>query len=162
MSIGAINPGPGALGPLQPSAFQQQRTYFDQLKQSLGNGDLSGAQQAFSQLQQSLPNPPTGGSQGTNGNQSPGSQIQQDFAAVGQALQSGDVSGAQAAFAKFEQDVQSAHHGHHHHHRAQGAGGDQDQSGANQPGVNLSAPGETDTTATSMSINITSTFSTTA
>jgi hypothetical protein len=36
------------------------------------------------------------------------SQLAQDFSAVGQALQSGDLAGAQQAFASFRQDVQAA------------------------------------------------------
>jgi hypothetical protein len=158
----------------QPSQLQQQRTYFDQLQQSLSSGNLSGAQQAFASLQQNLPTPASGqngnqtGSQTGNPN-SPSSQIQQDFAAVGQALQSGDLSGAQQAFQKFQQDVQSAHHGRHHHRHAGGAGDAQaSQGGAPVQGPNQPTDSDGDTssvTQTSVDISVsstTTTFSTTA
>ena len=76
------------------------------------------------------------------------SQRRADFQALGSALQSGDLSGAQKAFAALWQDIQSsqpggpaqaqpgqstnvqaptnalqhAHHGHHHHHHHASAG----------------------------------------
>jgi len=48
---------------------------------------------------------------------------QADFQALGSALQSGDVAGAQKAFAGLQQEIQKAHghHHHHHHHKASSA-----------------------------------------
>ena len=42
-----------------------------------------------------------------------------DFQALAQALQSGDLTGAQKAFASLQQDMRGAHG--HHHHRSSGA-----------------------------------------
>lgn len=45
--------------------------------------------------------------------------INQDFSALGQALQSGNLSDAQNAFSTLQQDLQQSgqvHHHHHHHH----------------------------------------------
>jgi hypothetical protein len=97
-------------------SFQQRRTAFQQLGQSLQSGDLSAAQSAFNTLTQNSPANQNG-------------PLSQDLSAVGQALQSGDLQGAQTAFAKLQQDAktqaeqqqgtQGAHHGHHHHHQAE-------------------------------------------
>jgi hypothetical protein len=51
------------------------------------------------------------------------SQFSTDLAAIGNALQSGDMKSAQDAFAKLQQDMKAAGGGHHHHHHAQGAEG---------------------------------------
>ncbi len=58
------------------------------------------------------------------------SQLGTDLAAIGSALQAGDIISAQSAFATLTQDVQSvqqaqggqqtyASHGHHHHHHGE-------------------------------------------
>jgi len=106
--------------------FQQRRSEFRQLTQSLASGDLAGAQQAFSSLTSNQ-------SQSSQSN----SPLSQDWSALGQALQNGDLSGAQQAFAKVQQDfktqaqgaqaaqgTQGAHHGHHHHHASADSDGD--------------------------------------
>jgi hypothetical protein len=53
------------------------------------------------------------------------SQISTDFGTLQSALQSGDLSGAQSAFATLKQDMQSAGAArgahHHHHHQSGGA-----------------------------------------
>ena len=111
MSVNALNALNASSGILPQSPFQQQRDYFSQLQQSLGSGDLTGAQQAFNSLQQLVQN-----GQAKNGGQGGGnSTLQNDFAALGQALQSGDTTAAQKAFATLQQDLQKVRQAHHHH-----------------------------------------------
>jgi hypothetical protein len=43
--------------------------------------------------------------------------MKSDMDTLGQAIQSGDLSSAQTAFAKLQQDSQSVHGHHHHHHK---------------------------------------------
>src|SRR6185437_15834177 len=101
MSVAGISSTSIAAQPSLLASFQQRRSDFQQLAQSLQSGDLAGAQAAFTDLsnlsQTSKPGP-----------QASTSQIGQDFAAIGQALQSGDLAGAQQAFATFQQDVKGA------------------------------------------------------
>lgn len=80
---------------------------WDNLGRRSNNGDLAGAQQEFNAIQ-------TLGQSGpfANGDAFKISQRQQDFAAIGQALQAGDLAGAQQAFAKLESTF-------HHHHQVQ-------------------------------------------
>jgi len=94
------------------------RTDFSALASALNAGDLSGAQSAFSALQSLQPgrfgsSSAPGGATSANG----ASPISTDIAALSKALQSGDLTGAQAAFKKVQQDMGSAQRGHHHHHK---------------------------------------------
>ena len=100
---------------------KQFRQDFQDLASALQSGDLSGAQQAFAALQQLLPNP-SAGSQTSTGQQGNGQNpFSADFSALDQALKSGDLKGAQDAFAKLQQDMQSVKgHHHHHHHKTSG------------------------------------------
>ena len=43
------------------------------------------------------------------------SQVKQDFQSLQNSLTSGDLAGAQKAFAAVQQDVKKAHGGHHLH-----------------------------------------------
>ena len=86
--------------------FQQD---FQDLTSALQSSDLTGAQKAITDLQQLMPD-------SSASNQTPNA-FPTDLNAVGQALQSGNVSDAQVDFAKLQQDVQSAQGHHHHHHR---------------------------------------------
>jgi DNA-binding FadR family transcriptional regulator len=116
------------------SLMNQWKQDFKQLASALQNGDLTGAQQAYTALQQ-LQQSSQSSSQSPSGQpaSSSGNPIQNDFAALGQALQSGDLNAAQSAFSQLQSDmkaasqngasgaVQSAHHGHHHHRHASSA-----------------------------------------
>ena len=109
------------------------RQNFRGLENALLNGDLSGAQSAFASLQQLV-----SGAQGSANPKSILSQLgqsnsllAQDMQALSSALSANDLSGAQKAFAKLQQDMESvgqangasrAHHGHH----AKGNDGDAD------------------------------------
>ncbi len=126
-------------------------TAFQNLTAALQSGNLNSAQNAFSQIQSLMQNSQS--SQGATTQQASGqqSQFSADFAALGKALQSGDVSGAQAAFKQLQQDMQSAssttktHHHHHHHH----GGGAPSQATASTSAVNSTA-GSTDSTGTNI------------
>jgi len=89
--------------------FQEIRQDFEQLAGALQSGDLSDAQSAYSSIQQLLQSyqgssNTSAGSSGT----STANTVQNDFAALGQALQSGDLTQAQSAFSQLQTDVQSA------------------------------------------------------
>lgn len=99
--------------------LSQIRQGFKDLASALQSGDLTAAQTAFASLQQLLPNS-SAGNQTQNGQQGSGQNpFATDFSALAKALQSGDLSAAQTAFAKLQQDTQSVQgHHHHHHHKA--------------------------------------------
>ena len=142
--------------------ISQWKQDFKQLASSLQSGDLSGAQQAYAalqQLQQSVQ--PRG--QSSNGQQaSSNNSIQNDFAALGQALGNGDLSTAQSAFSQLQTDmlaaaqngasgaVQSAHHGHHHHHASSAT--DSDSSTADQTASTSSSGSQSAPTGSTFSI----------
>lgn len=100
-----------------PSAQQNGTGTLAQAFTALGNalqsGNLTQAQQAFSTLQQDVQQAPTGAHHshhhhgGGNGG-SQGNSISQAFNALGQALQSGNLSSAQQAFATLQQDFQGS------------------------------------------------------
>lgn len=100
MSLAGINslastPGTGS------SEFNTIRKQdSNQLFSALENGDLSGAQSAYSQLA-ALNDKGSGGPY-------IGPKLSSDFAAIGQALQNGDLTGAQEASLQFGQDLLAA------------------------------------------------------
>jgi len=126
------------------SLMHQWMQDFKQLASALQSGDLTGAQKAYAALQQLQQSNQPGG-QSSNGQPASSSNnpLQNDFAALGQALSSGDLSTAQSAFSQLQSDmkaafqngasgaVQSAHHGHHHHRHVSSAS-DSDSSTADQ------------------------------
>lgn len=141
MSVSNVGSAAG-LSQLQwRSSVRQARQDFEQLFQDMQSGDLSGAQQAYSALQQLLPGSSTSSGTSTasadatapsaasvaassttgtaTGTGATGNTIASDWSALGQALQSGNLSSAQSAFSQLEQDLQSsaqgAGHRHHHH-----------------------------------------------
>ncbi len=93
---------------------------FTQLASDLKAGNLSAAQQDFTALQQALntASNATAGAQGhhhhhhasessgSNGASSIGGSINQAFTQLGQALQAGNLSNAQAAYTSLQQDFQ--------------------------------------------------------
>lgn len=107
-----------------PSASQTNSPIaqdFTQLASDLKAGNLSAAQQDFTALQQTLntaSNADTAGAQGhhhhlhasessgSNGANSIGGSINQAFTQLGQALQAGNLSNAQAAYTSLQQDFQ--------------------------------------------------------
>jgi len=144
MSISGVSSS-SSLTPTDWSSVKNQwKQDFKQLASALQSGNLSGAQKAYSALQQLQQSNQSGG-QSSNGQAASSSNnpIQNDFAALGQALSSGDLSGAQTAFSQLQTDmqaagpngssgtVQSAHHGHHHHGHASSTS-DSDSTTASQ------------------------------
>lgn len=92
---------------------------FQALASALNSGDLSGAQNAFAALQKDLPPGQQAGATGGQNDNSKNNPVATDFQNLSQALSSGDLSSAQSAFAKLQQDMQAmqgGHRGHHHHH----------------------------------------------
>jgi hypothetical protein len=108
---------------------------FQALQSALGSGDMAGAQQAFAAMQKDLQgagwtgrrhhhhgDSATSTTQAAQGSSSAStqksSQGAQDLQALQTALTSGDLSGAQQAFAALKQDLQATgragHHRHHH------------------------------------------------
>ena len=132
--------------------YQQRRADLLELSQALRSGDLSAAQEAFSTLaalsltgSRSAASSSTAASSSADGSSGAATsstssstsgpftnpQLAQDFNAIGQALQSGDLAGARKAFVTFKQDVQDlqggsqvqggGRHHRHHHHRSEGS-----------------------------------------
>jgi DNA-binding FadR family transcriptional regulator len=148
------------------SLMKQWTQDFKQLSSALQDGDLAGAQKAFKALQQ-LQQSTQPGSQSSNGQpaSSGNNPIQNDFATLGQALSSGDLSGAQGAFSQLQTDmqaagangasggVQSAHHGHHHHgHVSSASDSDSDSTTADQTASTSSAASQSASPGSTFSI----------
>lgn len=131
--------------------FAQVHSEVQQLGQDLQAGNLAGAQQDFTAMAQNFPTAgqtqassatPTAttgltntsltgtGSTSTNSTTTgtAGNSPAQAFSAVGQALQSGNLSAAQTAFATLQQDLSLARgtqlHAHHHHRSGAATEGD--------------------------------------
>jgi hypothetical protein len=100
------------------------RTDFSQLADALNSGDLSGARSAFAALQQLQPGRFGAASSSSASGASATSPISTDIATLSKALQSGDLTGAQAAFQKLQQDRGATQQGHHHHHHKRAGGVD--------------------------------------
>jgi outer membrane protein assembly factor BamD (BamD/ComL family) len=103
-----------------PADFQQIKTEFQQLGQDLKSGNLQAAQQDFTNLQQDLQqntSQQVGGhhhrhhhAERSQSSSSSSSQqanpIVQAFSTLAQDLQSGNLAGAQSAFATLQNDLQ--------------------------------------------------------
>jgi hypothetical protein len=152
-SISSISSG---VSPYSTSGTNPFRKDMKSLETSLQSGDLKGAQSALTSLQadfQNAPKPPGGvtSTSGTGSSTSASNPIQSDLQAVQSAIQSGDTTGAQSAFAKLKTDLQSVkgHHGGHHHH------------GGGMPSVNSNSSTD-DATQTTSSTSSTSTSGSTS
>jgi len=107
------------------SLRQQGQQDFKSLADALQSGDLSGAQTAFASLlalfpsSSSLANSQTqsAGASSASSSSNCTSSITNGLSALGQALQSSDLTGAQNDFSKLVQAIQSIGGGHHHHHK---------------------------------------------
>ena len=110
---------------------------FQALQSALSSGDLSGAQQAFASLKQDLQGAgrpgrhhhhhggpkteTTPANQASSSASSKKSQGAQDWQALQTALSSGDLAGAQQAFAALKQDLQAVGGAGRHRHRHVGS-----------------------------------------
>jgi outer membrane protein assembly factor BamD (BamD/ComL family) len=101
---------PGASQQTATSSNNSIAQAFNALSNDLQNGNLSAAQQDFATIQQAFQQHGSGqvhhhhGHHGGGGRQS--NQIAEEFGALGQALQDGNLQGAQTAFAALQQDIQ--------------------------------------------------------
>lgn len=113
---------PGAMMQQAWQAKREERQQlFSQLGSALQSGNLADAQSAYASLQNLQPPGPPAPGDTTNAAGSSGNTMGNDLAALGQALNSGNLSDAQAAYAKMQTDMQ-AHRGGHHHHGGLGGG----------------------------------------
>lgn len=94
MSIAAVSSS--AISPQLTTYFHQRAVDLKQLNSDLQSGDLSAAQQDYDSIQTLAQNGPL-----PNGEAFVLSWRQQDFSNVGQALQGGNLQGAQQAFAQL-------------------------------------------------------------
>jgi hypothetical protein len=94
MSIAAVSVN--LVNQQSPGFFHERGVDLQQLRQDLQAGNLSAAQQDFNAIQTLAQNGPF-----ASGNAFEVTQRQQDFAAIGQALQSGDLTGAQQALSQL-------------------------------------------------------------
>ncbi len=88
--------------------FQEIKQDFQQLASALQSGNLSGAQSAYSNIQQLLQGNQGSSTSNTSSTSTGSNTLQNDFLALGQALQSGDLSTAQSAFAQLQSDFQAS------------------------------------------------------
>ncbi len=143
----------------QASPLKQAKQDYAALAQALASGNLTGAQQAFTAFQSDLQKvqQASGGAQTVQATQSAQGGVQGDLSSLGQALSSGNMSGAQTAFANLQKDAQAAvasqtgqtHHHHHHH------GGGGEQSAATSLTATSSTTTGSGTTTSGSSINTT-------
>jgi hypothetical protein len=156
------------------SPAQQVQQEYAQLASAIQSGDLTGAQTAFAALQQTL-GQQTSNTTATGATTATGSTnsdpILNDFNDLGQALQSGNLSQAQSAFAQLQSDVQNAQQnpasqaqslaqalktalqGHHHHHGGGHRGGGHPSTQSSNSGTSSTAATST-STGGSLTINI--------
>jgi hypothetical protein len=165
MSISSVNSAtlypPDAQSTSRPGS--SVRSAFATLTQSLQAGDLASAQQAFASIQQALGSANGGSGTASNGGSattigataptdaSGAGTLTADLQAVGKALQSGDLQGAQSAMAQLQQDARGAGGAHHHHHGHHSGGG---AAPVSQPGATTTS-NTTNSSATSGSIDVT-------
>ncbi|MBI4742258.1 MAG: hypothetical protein HY777_12090 [Betaproteobacteria bacterium] len=120
MSVPGIlyNIGLGLAGTNQSETrhtLKQGKQDFEQLLDAIQKGDLGAAQQALSGLQQLQPGLRAGAQEAVapaadSGATANGAQpLATDFATLGASLRSGNLDGAQDAFAKLQQDFRSLH-----------------------------------------------------
>jgi hypothetical protein len=112
MSIGGVASG------VATASWQNRRQDLASLVSSIRNGALAGAQQAFAALSGSGSSTSTSsGSASVSATPASatgsGNPFADGLAAIGQALESGDISGAQQALGKMFADHAGGHHRHH-------------------------------------------------
>ena len=114
----------GAASSAAMSAWQSRRQDFGGLAAAIKGGDLSAAQAAFAKLAGTTGTAAsaaaTSGTAATTGTSTTGTTTDNSpLSAVGQALSSGDIKGAQQALANLFASGAGGHH--HHHHGGQAA-----------------------------------------
>lgn len=114
-----------------PATSPSRRFEFQQLGQDLQSGNLAASQQDFAQLTKTAPqttnlNQATTSSTSNATGASSASQVlssgmAQDFAALGQALQAGNLSSAKQAYSAVQNDEHNTYSGQAHHHLTTGS-----------------------------------------
>jgi ribosomal protein S20 len=138
------------VNPYQPdvqSPWKQRAQDFKALQSALQSGDLSGAQQAFAAFQKDMPaSAQAAQTAQANSASTPNSQGAKDFQALQSALGSGDLSGAQQAFASLQKDLQSAGSTgrRHHHHGDSASNATQSAQGSSSSSSQKSSQGAQD------------------
>jgi hypothetical protein len=137
------------------SSTNQVQQSFKQLANSLQSGDLAGAQKAFATLQTLLQTQAASQSSSAPPASTQNSPVQNDFAALGQALSSGDLTSAQSDFSKLQSDLKtasqsgasgsahgagSAHHGHRHRHASGASDSDSTDTNSSTASTATSTP----------------------
>jgi hypothetical protein len=102
MSIAAVSSN--LINHVSPGYFHQRRADLQQLSKDLQAGNLTAAQQDYQAIQTLA----QGG--GFSGNAFKVGPRQQDFAAIGQALQNGDLAGAQQALSHLQSTFDYRHY----------------------------------------------------
>jgi hypothetical protein len=117
LQSGSLSSAQDALGKLQQDA---QAAWQSQLQNKVQNA------QAVYALMQSAQGAGTTPAATSASNQSTAGPVQSDLNSLNQALQSGDISGAQKLLTQLQQDLQASgqnYGGHHHHHHHGGFSG---------------------------------------
>lgn len=114
MDISAIASVGATYPPVIPGSAKQSVADFQSLAQALDSGDLASAQQAFATLQQDSPQVSRAVSSATSGGTAASNPVAAAWQTLSQDLQSGDLGGAQQAFAALQKAMHGGHHGHHH------------------------------------------------
>jgi len=104
MSVSSISAAGLSQYVLQASNSTQLKQALQTLQNSLGSGDLNGAQSAFQTLQTLYQNSATAG----GSTLASSSQLSTDLTALGTALTAGDLSTAQSAFATLQSDLKTS------------------------------------------------------
>lgn len=106
------------------NSIQQFQQEFQQLGQDLQSGNLSAAQTDFTTLQSLSPQSSSASSATSSSGSTSSNPIAQEFQELSQALQSGNLTGAQQDYSQLQQDFQSQSSSgeHHHHHHSGGSG----------------------------------------
>jgi hypothetical protein len=138
MNVSSVTSANSLYQPPYQTGFGQGPQDFESLANALQSGSLTGAQSAFSSLQKDLPGLSQLLQTGSSSSPSPAQNnpIATALQSLQSALQSGDLSGAQQAFANLQQGLQgagAAHRRHHHHnHNTSGTNGTNATNPANQ------------------------------
>jgi hypothetical protein len=121
------------------------------LGNALNSGDLGGAQNAFASFQKDTQNLAIGGPSNSTANSSTTTTPSQDMQTLQNALSSGDLSAAKAAYAQLMQDLQQTkgHHHHHHHHKADAS------SSTSASSTGTDSDGDGDGSSSASTVNVT-------
>lgn len=113
MSVSAISSSGGFTPVDWQSKMQQRKADFQSLAQALQSGDLNSAQQAFASLQKDFPATRASAASSAIAPAAGSTNSNDLLNTLSKALQSGNLSAAQQAFAQLQQVHKGGHHRHH-------------------------------------------------